>query len=215
MPIRVFTGRAFSSIAKRRRPNVTRPSRKGCFRRSAPRRISLLECPALTDSFDSGSLYMGQGIIRTTKRLSLYYSGSPLKHNEAELPNLTRPGNQRIYSRVAVPLDRFVAVAAGPDGGGFATPLLLYKGDLLTLNAEVREGGSVRVGLLDDRNEPIPGRSLEDCLLIEGDRLAATVKWKDGSGVSTREAVPTRLAFRLKNASLYTFRFTTPGNETD
>jgi hypothetical protein len=166
-------------------------------------------------SFDSGSLYMGQGIIRTTRGLSLYYSGSPLKHNEAELPNLTRPGNQRIYSRVAVPLDRFVAVAAGPDGGEFITPLLLYKGDLLTLNAEVREGGSIRVGLLDERNEPIPGRSLEDCLPIEGDHLAATVKWKDGSGVSTREAVPTRLTFRLKNASLYTFRFTTLGNETD
>jgi hypothetical protein len=72
-----------------------------------------------------------------------------------------------------------------------------------------------RVLGVDDRNEPIPGRSLEDCLPIEGDRLAATVKWKDGSGASTREAVPTRLAFRLKNASLYTLRFTTPGNETD
>jgi hypothetical protein len=166
-------------------------------------------------AFDSGSLYMGQGIIRKGDELWLYYSGSPLKHNEAELPNLTKPGNQRIYSRAVAPLDRFVAVAAGPDGGDFTTPPLLYKGDLLVLNAEAREGGSVRVGLLDDRNEPIPGRSIEDCLPIEADRPAATVKWKDGSGVSSREAVPTRLAFRLKNAGMYTFRFTSPGGETD
>jgi hypothetical protein len=161
-------------------------------------------------SFDSGSLYMGQGICRTADGLSMYYSGSPLKHNEAELPNLTKPGNARIYSRVAVPLDRFVAVATGPNGGTFTTPPLLYKGDTLVLNAEVRDGGSISVGLLDERNEPIPGRALDDCLPIKADGIAVTVKWKDGSGVSAGEGVPTRVAFRLKNAGLYTFQFATP-----
>ncbi len=166
-------------------------------------------------SFDSGSLYMGQGMIRTADELWLYYSGSPLKHNEAELPNLTKPGNQRVYSRVTVPIDRFVGIAAGPDGGDFTTRPLLYKGDSLELNTVVREGGYVRVGLIDDRDGPVPGRALEDCLPIQGDHLAVTVAWKDGSDVASREAIPTRLVFHLKDACLYTFRFAALGAETD
>ena len=159
-------------------------------------------------SFDNGSLYMGQGIIRTKSELSLYYSGSPLKHNEAELPALTKPGNQRIFSRVNVPLDRFVAVVADASGGDFTTPPLLYQGNRITLNVEVREGGAVRVGLLDENNQPVPGRSVDDCIPLTGDGLSTAVQWKAGSDVSSRAAVPTRLTFSLANARLYGFRFT-------
>lgn len=164
--------------------------------------------------FDSGSLYMGQGVIRVGDELYLYYSGGPLKHNEAELPNLTKPGNQRIYSRVKVPLDRFVAAAVGPEGGSFATPPLVYEGECLVLNVDVREGGRVRVGLLDDRGEPVPGRAVDDCTPIGGNHLGVTVEWEDGSSVSSREGVPTRLVFSLENAFLYTFQFTTPSNKS-
>lgn len=159
------------------------------------------------DDFDSGSLYMGQGMVRTGSDLSLYFSGSPLKHNEAELPALTKPGNQRIFSRVTVSQDRFVAVTAGLDGGDFTTPPLLYKGDILTLNAKADEGGSVCVELIDERDVPVPGRAREDCVPLAGDQRAAAVAWKDGSSVSSREGIPTRIAFQLRNASLYTFRF--------
>lgn len=164
--------------------------------------------------FDSGSLYMGQGMLRKDNELWLYYSGSPLKHNEAELPNLTTPGNQRIYSRVTVPLDRFVAVAAGPEGGSFVTPSLLFEGDSLVLNVQVLEGGWVRAGLLDDQDQAAPGRSVEDCLRVAGDHTAVTVAWKDGSRVSSRASVPTRLSFQLQNARLYTFQVVPSGRES-
>jgi hypothetical protein len=166
-------------------------------------------------SFDCGSLYMGQGIIRTNNGLSLYYSGSPLKHNEAELPNLTKPGNQRIFSRAVTPLDRFVAVTADAVGGSFATPPLLFQGGLLALNVEIGEGGSVRVGLAGENGESTTDRTLDDCLPIGGDHLAAAVRWKTGCSVSSRAAIPTRLNFSLKNARLYAFRFTASGDETD
>ncbi len=163
--------------------------------------------------FDSGSLYMGQGILRRVDELWLYYSGSPLKHNEAELPNLTIPGNRRIYSRVTVPLDRFVAAAAGPEGGSFVTPVLLFEGDSLVLNVQVLERGHVRVGLLDDHDQPVPGRSVEECLPVAGDHTAVTVAWSDGSRVSSRAAAPTRLVFQIQNARLYTFQFVPSGKE--
>ncbi len=62
--------------------------------------------------FDSGSLYMGQGMIRRDDELSLYYGGSRLNHAEGELENLTKPDGSRIFSRVTVPLDRFVSAEA-------------------------------------------------------------------------------------------------------
>ena len=56
-------------------------------------------------AFDSGSLYMGQGMIRVGDELWRYYSGSPLRHQGAELENLTKPENARVYSRVVARLD--------------------------------------------------------------------------------------------------------------
>jgi len=71
---------------------------------------------------------------------------SPLKHNEAELDQLILPGNGRIFSRVVSRLDGFVSADAPPGGGSFETPLLVFTGNSLKLNVQVRPGGTVRWG---------------------------------------------------------------------
>ena len=162
------------------------------------------------DTFDSGSLYMGQGIIRVGDELWLYYSGSPLTHNESSLEKEKNPKNARIYSRVIVPLDRFVSVDSGTEGGYFVTPPLTFTGNTLKLNVEVREGGSARVGLLTEDGKPVPGRTVEDCLPITGDQMATPVRWRKGGDVSPRAGKPTRLRVELKSASLYAFQFDQP-----
>jgi hypothetical protein len=162
-----------------------------------------------SDEFDGGSLYMGQGMIRVGDELWLYYSGSPLRHNEAELDNLTKPRNARIYSRVVTRLDRFVAATAGADGGSFTTPLLRFTGDTLKLNLKVQPGGSVRVGLLDETGQSIRGRSINDCVPIVGDALGMPVKWKEDSDVTVRAKRPTRFQFDMVNAMLYGFQIVT------
>ncbi len=156
--------------------------------------------------FDGGSLYMGQGMIREGNQLWLYYSGSPLHHNEAKLDNVTKPRNARIYSRVVAQPDRFVAATAGADGGSFTTPLLHFTGGTLKLNLNVQPGGSVRVGLLDERGQAISKRSITDCIPIVGDSLSMPVKWKDGSEVTVRRGVPIRLQVELVHAELYSFQ---------
>jgi len=158
------------------------------------------------NDFDGGSLYMGQGMIRVGDELWLYYSGSRLRHNEAELENLTKPRNARIYSRVVTRLDRFVAAAAGAGGGSFTTPSLRFTGATLKLNVKVRQGGGVRVGLLDEESRPIPGRSIDDCIPVVGDFLSRPIKWKGGSDVSDRAEKPTRLRFEMTDAELYSFQ---------
>jgi len=160
-------------------------------------------------AFDSGSLYMGQGMIRAGDELWLYYSGSPLKHEEGSLEKLKDRRNARVYSRVVTKLDRFVCVEAGAKAGSFTTPPLIYTGNTLKLNVSVAKGGSVRVGLLDKRGRAVPCRAVDDCLPITGDHISKLVRWKAknrGSAI-LRAGRPTRLQVRMKNARLYAFQF--------
>ncbi len=162
-----------------------------------------------TGAFDSGSLYMGQGLLRVGDELWQYYGTSPLKHDESKLETLVLPGNSRLYSRVVSRLDGFVSADAGTNTGHFVTPPLNFQGNLLKLNVQVRKGGSVRAGLLDEAGEFVAGRSLSDCTPITGDYIAALVRWKDGADVTAHAGRPTRLQIEMKDASLYAFQFTT------
>ncbi|MCF6283892.1 MAG: hypothetical protein L3K26_01690 [Candidatus Hydrogenedentes bacterium] len=167
--------------------------------------------------FDGGSLYMGQGLLRVGDALYQYYGGSRLKHNEGKLENLVKPGNSRTMSRVVTRLDGYVSVEAAKEGGSFVTPPLLFQGNILKLNVDARDGGYLRVGLLDEKGEAIPGKSIADCEPITGDHMDVLVRWKEGGDVTKRAAKPTRIRVELKNASLYAFRFTSgfAGKERD
>ncbi len=163
-------------------------------------------------SFDSGSLYMGQGMLRMGDELSMYYSGSPLRHQGAELEHLTKPKNARRYSRVVSRLDRFVAAAPGPDGGSFTSPPLRFAGNRLHLNVTVRRGGRVRVGLLDAEGRPLPQFSVSDCVPVTGDSIRKSVDWKAGSDIGKWASQPVRLRVEMADARLFGFQFVAGGS---
>ncbi len=160
-------------------------------------------------TWDSGSLYMGQGAIQAGDETWLYYSGSPKRHNVMELEDVI--AQPRAYSRVTLGRDRFVSVEAGKDGGWFVTPPLRFSGNTLKLNVEVRPGGKVRVALLDEKGKALPGRGLKDCVAITGDHLDAVVRWNKGTDVGARANQPTRMRVELGNASLFGFQFAAEG----
>lgn len=158
-------------------------------------------------AFDSGSLYMGQGMIRSGDEIWMYYSGSPLKHNAAELEALVKPENRRLFSRVICPLDRFVSADAGEVEGVFVTPPLKFQGSRLTLNIKTSAQGEARVGLQDASGQPVPGYGPEECVPITGDAMEKTVMWEGGADLSAFAGTPVRLVVKMKNTSLYAFRF--------
>ncbi|MCA9009748.1 MAG: hypothetical protein KDB01_08380 [Planctomycetaceae bacterium] len=158
--------------------------------------------------FDSGSLYMGQGILRDDDQISFYYSGSPLKHEEVTLEHLAKRENARAYSRVVTPLDRFVAAVAGREGGNFTTPPLRFTGNYLQLNVKVQPGGHLRIGLLDAQGQPIPGYSVNDCIPVVGDSLSVRVKWNDNDEFEFPMNAVMRLQFDMTSVELYGFQFT-------
>lgn len=163
---------------------------------------------AKAGQFDGGSLYMGQGLVQVRDELWHYYSGSPLKHEEATLELLTKPANHRIYSRAKIRLDGYVSVEAGDDQGAFVTPPLRFKGNALALNVAVRVGGSVRVGLLDEAGRPFPGLTPSDCVPITGDRVRHVVAWNAKTRIASLAAHPVCLSFQLTKADLFAFQFT-------
>lgn len=166
-------------------------------------------------SFDSKCLYMGQGILQVGDETWLYYSGAPLTHSGHELEDLVACDQPRAYSRVVLKRDRFVSAEAGDGIGWFVTPPLAFQGDTLVLNVDIREGGVLRVALLDENGEPLPNRGLTDCVPLTGDHLVVPVRWRNGSDVALRAGRPTRMKVEMRNANLFAFQFTTGDAVTD
>jgi len=102
-------------------------------------------------------------------------------------------------------LDGFVSLDAGPSGGRLLTRPLMFTGEQLEINANVR--GQVTVSVMDEDCQPIPGFDHKDCRPILGDSVRHSVSWKAGSDVSSLQSRTVRLEFILTRAELYAFRF--------
>ena len=68
-------------------------------------------------------------------------------------------------------------------------------------------GGSVRVALLDQEGEPIPGYTLEESQVLDGNSVRRLVTWRKGSDLSALSGQPVRLHWKLRDVKLYAFQF--------
>lgn len=158
--------------------------------------------------FDGASLYMANGACQPTgDELSFYFSGSALKHEETDLDRLREPRHRRVISRAVARPDRMVSVSVENSPARFDTPLLRFAGERLVLNAIARQGGSVRVGLLDALGREIAGRALVDCQPLAADAAAWTVTWRGEQGLAAWSGQAIQLRFELTDADLFGFQF--------
>jgi hypothetical protein len=118
-------------------------------------------------------------------------------------------GTYTSFRRYTLRVDGFVSAQAPLSGGEVVTKPLEFDGSRLEVNFSTSAAGSVRVELQDAEARPIPGFTLTDCHLQYGDQLDRVVAWKSGADVSGLAGKPVRLRFELKDADLYSFRFTT------
>ena len=81
----------------------------------------------------------------------------------------------------------------------------------MTINARCRAGGSVRVEVLDLNNRPIGNSSLDRCDPFTGDDTGHAVTWAGNPGVPG-SGEWRKLAFYLRDAEIFSFRFAEPGN---
>ncbi|MGB0579289.1 MAG: hypothetical protein ACPGVU_06270 [Limisphaerales bacterium] len=117
-------------------------------------------------------------------------------------------GDDNILRRYTLRLDGFVSVRAGFKGGELVTKPITFKGDRLTLNFATSAAGSLRVAIETAGGNPIKGYTFADCPVHFGDTINRPVTWKNGTDVSQLIGKPIRLRIELKDANLYSFRFT-------
>lgn len=171
---------------------------------------------------DSASIYMVHGVVPGSEgKLYLYSCDSDNLHGanrgdrhhdkenrlvakEAFLPEK----NIFLIKRHEIRQDGFISVHGDYTGGEFITPLLTFTGDILELNVDTSATGMIRVEIQDRYGLPIPGYSLSDCHLIHtANQVQRVVQWNGSDGLGTLAGQEVKLRFALRNADLYSFKF--------
>ena len=149
-----------------------------------------------------GCGYVSLGLPETASDLP----GAPAELSIYAAENLwVGPVHLRRYT---LRLDGFMSAHAPLAGGELVTKPLIFAGARLALNFATSAAGSIRVELLDAEGRPIEGFTLADCDEVFGDEVQRAVTWNEGADVSALAGTPVRLRFTMRDADLYSFRFT-------
>ncbi len=150
-----------------------------------------------------GDNYQNYGLFETHSEVG----GRPNELSMLFSEGYWREGESRLR-RYTMRLDGFVSIRAPYAGGEILTRPFTFSGKRLSINYSTSAAGSVRVELQSADGEPLPGFELEECPEIIGDRVEHTVRWEAGADVGALAGKPVRIRFVLRDADLYSFRFT-------
>ncbi|MBI4623200.1 MAG: hypothetical protein HY736_08280 [Verrucomicrobia bacterium] len=117
-------------------------------------------------------------------------------------------GDSSALRRYSLRLDGFVSVRAPMSGGELITKPLRFRGRKLTLNFATSAAGSLQVEIQDGSGKALPGFAQADCPPVFGDTLERTVTWRNGRDVGSVAGQTVQLRIVLKDADLFSFRFT-------
>ncbi|MEN8251826.1 MAG: hypothetical protein ABFS32_23095, partial [Bacteroidota bacterium] len=119
--------------------------------------------------------------------------------------NNTQPTKH--VARYSLRLDGFASVNAPYSGGEMITKPLIFKGDEVHINFATSAAGFIKVEILDEHGNIIPGFELENSTEIIGDEIERNVTWKGKPDLRRLEGKPVRLRFVMKDADLYSIKF--------
>ena len=138
-----------------------------------------------------------------------YTHGTPVLFHETDPESGAPSGRKSKFTSsigmVSWPVDRFVSVDAGAEGGTLTTVPIVHQGDKLVINARTAPEGSIVIELLD-----AAGHSLdesEQSQSFAGDELRHEVRWPGDASVSSTKGQPISLRFHLRDAELFSFAF--------
>ena len=112
--------------------------------------------------------------------------------------------------RYTLRIDGFASLFAPREGGELITRPFRFHGDRLSINMATSAAGSVRVEIQDASGKPIPGFELDASKEIFGDAVDYPVGWKSTSNVGRLAGKPIRLRFVIREADLYSLKFSAP-----
>jgi len=128
----------------------------------------------------------------------------------------TGPDELSLYSqagiRYTMRLDGFASIDTSLGAGEVITRPVTFAGDELVINFTTAGTGSVRVEILDQQGQPIPGFTLADSDPMSGDAIARTVSWQGNASLDPLAGEAIRLRFVMEDADVYALRFTGPSS---
>jgi hypothetical protein len=110
---------------------------------------------------------------------------------------------ERFYYRYTQRLDGFASLDAGAGPGLAITYPLVFQGDQLVLNVNVK--GFLKIAITDEEGRALPGYGIDDCDPINGDFIEKTVTWNGSASVGELAGKSVRLEFQMQDAKLYAF----------
>jgi len=142
--------------------------------------------------------------IRFGDKLYVYYRGMAGRHKPYE--GKDEPFNQGGgFGLATLRLDGFASLDASYDGGRITTKPFRTQGRQLRVNAKA-EAGRLRVEVLDDSGQALPGFGRDDCRVMQVDRVDEPIGWKANASLDSLKNRPIQLRFHLENVRLYSYR---------
>ena len=150
---------------------------------------------------DGGSVFTSSNLIeRKDGSFALYCEGHNLPHK------YPRSRRQRQGGFIVWPKGRMVAVEA-KEIGEFTTVGLMPPGRSLRINALTKRAGGIRVEVATLLDQPLPGRTFEECDAVRGDQFWTPVTWKGEKDLGFKENQPVIIRFRMERARLFGIEF--------
>lgn len=156
-------------------------------------------------TWEAGRAFPGTTLVRKDGTVYLYYSGNTARHS---LDSFHEAG----IGLATWPEDRFVSLepANSAEEAVAETPPLLFGGDDLVLNADMMDGGSIQVALVNRSGGVVNGFEPDASHVESVDDRHFRVRWKSASGeLRLADAVdyaPLSLRVILRNARLFAFQ---------
>lgn len=140
-------------------------------------------------------------VIRRGDKLWLYFGGrSVLKLSNDPKRHVGAIG--LAFLRV----DGFCSMDADLNQGTLTTRPFKFTGTNFEVNADLRESGEMRVAVLDEDGNVIPGFDSSNCGVLIGDDVQHTVMWAGAKELSELLGQTVRLRFQYHDGELYSFR---------
>jgi hypothetical protein len=156
---------------------------------------------------DEHMLFLANGLVRRGNEIWQFVGGHGGSGTAYHSPYEKKSRPAPLY-RYVQRLDGFIAAEAAYTGGTFTTKPFRFQGNRLELNIDTDAVGFAQVGFLDEKGQPVPGLSVDDCIYINGDYLAGRVQWlKSGTDVSKLAGRTVQLVFRMRGAKLFAMQF--------
>ena len=155
------------------------------------------------DNWDYGDNYIARGLLETEstmgdepREISIYASESRWTGNDSQ------------WRRYKLRIDGFASFAAETKKGYFETKPLIFTGTELSINASTSACGYIKVEFRTPEGDTFDGFSSEDCDIVYGDSIDRPVTWNNDRHVCPMEKRPVVIRFYMKEADLYSFKFT-------